>query len=166
MPRRPREVTLTEEDEREHSQDEGKEKVAKKGHMEHRRTTAWQQSSPSKAALQEKEVLELQKPSTGKVSLEQRSRWRNPWACSWLTLGLLFAAAALMGCIWQSFTTRQLDPKGAAMSYMASAFYHFPDFDTEHTRFATKYSLYLYREHGVDADDGRVWRPMVLYRTS
>jgi hypothetical protein len=26
------------------------------------------------------------------------------------------------------------------------------DFDTEHTRFASKYNLYLYRENGVDED--------------
>jgi len=38
------------------------------------------------------------------------------------------------------------------MSYMASSFIKFGDFDTEHTRFATKYSLHLYRELGVDED--------------
>lgn len=30
---------------------------------------------------------------------------------------------------------------------------HFANFDTEHTRFATKYSLYLYREQGIDEDN-------------
>lgn len=38
------------------------------------------------------------------------------------------------------------------MSYMRPAFAKFPDFDTEHTRFASKYSLYLYREGGIDED--------------
>lgn len=38
------------------------------------------------------------------------------------------------------------------MSYMRAAFAKFDDFDTEHTRFATKYSLYLYREGGIDED--------------
>lgn len=38
------------------------------------------------------------------------------------------------------------------MSYMRPAFTRFSDFDTEHTRFASKYSLYLYREGGVDED--------------
>ena len=51
-----------------------------------------------------------------------------------------------------SFLNRQQDPKGCAMSYMRPRFDRFPDFDTEHTRFASKYSLYLYREGGIDED--------------
>jgi len=51
-----------------------------------------------------------------------------------------------------SFHHRQLDPKGCAMSYMRPTFIHLPDFDTEHSRLASKYSLYLYREAGVDED--------------
>lgn len=31
-------------------------------------------------------------------------------------------------------------------------FFNFADFDTEHTRFASKYSLHLYREVGFDED--------------
>ena len=38
------------------------------------------------------------------------------------------------------------------MSYMRTSFLRFSDFDTEHTRFATKYSLYLYREGEIDED--------------
>jgi GPI inositol-deacylase len=38
------------------------------------------------------------------------------------------------------------------MSYMASSFVRFDNFDTEHTRFASKYTLHLYRELGVDED--------------
>jgi hypothetical protein len=44
------------------------------------------------------------------------------------------------------------------MSFMASSFVRFTDFDTEHTRFATKYSLHMYRELGVD-EDPRVSEP-------
>lgn len=36
------------------------------------------------------------------------------------------------------------------MSYMRPSYTRFAEFDTEHTRFATKYSLYLYREQGID----------------
>jgi len=61
-------------------------------------------------------------------------------------------AAALLFMIAQSFLTRQLDPNGCAMSYMRTSFVRFPDFDTEHTRFASKYSLYLYRELEIDED--------------
>lgn len=38
------------------------------------------------------------------------------------------------------------------MSYMRPAFAKLEDFDTEHTRFASKYSVYLYREVMVDED--------------
>ena len=31
-------------------------------------------------------------------------------------------------------------------------FIKFADFDTEHTRFASKYSLHIYREGGFDED--------------
>jgi len=61
-------------------------------------------------------------------------------------------ATILTTTIIQAFLTRQLDPKGCAMSYMRPSFTKFEDFDTEHTRFASKYSLYLYRESGVDED--------------
>lgn len=33
---------------------------------------------------------------------------------------------------------------------MSPSFLHMVGFDTEHTRFASKYNLYLYREAGVD----------------
>jgi hypothetical protein len=38
------------------------------------------------------------------------------------------------------------------MSHMSPVYLKAKDFDTEHTRFASKYNLYLYREHGVDED--------------
>lgn len=38
------------------------------------------------------------------------------------------------------------------MSFMAPMYAKLSGFDTEHTRFASKYSLYLYREGGVDED--------------
>ncbi len=82
-----------------------------------------------------------------------RCRPRSPWSCSSLTLVTTAVAALLLYLIIHSFQTRQLDPKGCAMSYMrAPKFVKFTDFDTEHTRFASKYSLYLHREPGVDED--------------
>ncbi|KAH7385541.1 PGAP1-like protein-domain-containing protein [Phaeosphaeria sp. MPI-PUGE-AT-0046c] len=77
---------------------------------------------------------------------------RNPWSCSIYTLATTvvgFAAAFLMV---QSFLTKQLDIKGCEMSYMRPMYSKFDDFDTEHTRFASKYSLYLYREYGIDEE--------------
>jgi glycosylphosphatidylinositol deacylase len=60
-----------------------------------------------------------------------------------------FALLLLMAL---SFLTRQLDTKGCEMSYMRPAYIKFDSFDTEHTRFATKYSLYIYREGSIDED--------------
>ncbi|RDL35708.1 uncharacterized protein BP5553_06320 [Venustampulla echinocandica] len=82
----------------------------------------------------------------------RRSRFRSPWAISLLTL--LVAALGLfsLGSIIHSFTNRQLDTKGCRMSYMRPSFAKLSDFDTEHTRFASKYSVYLYREGMVDED--------------
>lgn len=85
-------------------------------------------------------------------SQRRRAKLRSPWACSMLTFFTTLLAGVLAALIARSFLTRQLDPKGAAMSYMRPAFVKFPEFDTEHTRFASKYSLYLYREGGIDED--------------
>ncbi|EKG14077.1 PGAP1-like protein [Macrophomina phaseolina MS6] len=92
----------------------------------------------------------------------RRSRWRNPWSISTLTLSITVAAFVALFAIVQSFFTRQLDPKGCDMSRMWAAFVKYDDFDTEHTRFASKYSLHLYREGGID-EDTRVKGVPVLF---
>ena len=83
---------------------------------------------------------------------KRRSQLRNPWACSLYTVLATLLGFALLALMVESFLTKQLDVKGAEMSYMRPIFSRFSDFDTEHTRFASKYSLYLYREGGVDED--------------
>jgi hypothetical protein len=83
---------------------------------------------------------------------KRRSRLRNPWACSVFTVVTTLLGFGLLALMMYSFTTRQLDTKGCEMCYMRPAFVKFTDFDTEHTRFASKYSLYLYREGGIDDD--------------
>jgi hypothetical protein len=80
------------------------------------------------------------------------TRLQNPWRCSFLTLATSISAIVLLLTIVNSFLHMQQDPKGCAMSYMMPMFARFSDFDTEHTRFASKYSLYMYREGGVDED--------------
>ena len=91
-----------------------------------------------------------------------RSRPRSPWSCSFLTLLVTMTAVALLLGSYRSVVSRQRDVPGCRMSYMRPAFAKFNDFDTEHTRFASKYSLYLYREGGVD-EDTRVSRGENLY---
>jgi hypothetical protein len=75
---------------------------------------------------------------------------RGLWSISLLTLLTALLGITILGGIIGSFVTRQSDPKGCRMSFMRPSYVPFTEFDTEHTRFATKYSLYLYREQGVD----------------
>ena len=77
-------------------------------------------------------------------------RSKSPWSCTLLTLACTFIGISLLLSVIHSFATRQLDPKGCHMYYSKPIFTQFADFDTEHTRFASKYSLYLYREGEFD----------------
>lgn len=86
---------------------------------------------------------------------KHRPRLRSPWSCSFLTIATTLVAFTILATIGRSFLSSHIDPKGCHMSFMAAAYAKFEDFDTEHTRFASKYSLYLYREGGID-DDSRV----------
>jgi glycosylphosphatidylinositol deacylase len=86
---------------------------------------------------------------------KQRVGRKNPWACSPYTIVASLLGFGAMALMAQSFLTRQMDSKGCVMSYMRPTYLKYDDFDTEHTRFANKYALYLYREGGID-DDSRV----------
>lgn len=77
---------------------------------------------------------------------------RNAWSIPILVLIASTLGMSLLYAILQSLVSRQPDPKGCRMSYMRPSYVSFTEFDTEHTRFATKYSLYMYREQGVDQD--------------
>lgn len=82
----------------------------------------------------------------------RRSRARSPWKCSLLTISVTVLSALVLVFIVHAFLTRQLDPKGCDMCWSRPIYIKFSDFDTEHTRFASKYNLYLYREGGFDED--------------
>lgn len=82
----------------------------------------------------------------------RRPRSRNPWAIGLLTLLVSIVGLGLLATILNSSATRCLDGKGCIMSYMRPSYHKLSDFDTEHTRFGSKYSLYLYRELEVDED--------------
>ncbi|XXG99157.1 hypothetical protein Hte_005492 [Hypoxylon texense] len=75
----------------------------------------------------------------------------SPWSISFLTLFTSTLGIGLLLSVIYSAATLHCDPKGCRMSWMSPAYHKFDDFDTEHTRFATKYSLYLYREQGFDS---------------
>ncbi|KAF2010385.1 GPI inositol-deacylase [Aaosphaeria arxii CBS 175.79] len=93
---------------------------------------------------------------------KHHSKLRNPWACSVNTVLATLLGFGLLALMMHSFFNKQLDTKGCEMSYMRPMFAKFDDFDTEHTRFASKYSLYLYREGGIE-DDTRVKGVPVLF---
>ena len=95
-------------------------------------------------------------PSCSTVAEVQHRAWskrlRNPWACSPYSLITTLLGLAVVALMAQSFLTKQLDVKGCEMAYMRPMYERYRNFDTEHTRFASKYSLYLYREGGIDED--------------
>ena len=106
--------------------------------------------------------LQITKPVIQDETLEKmpglpstrRFRRQSPWACSLRTIiATLFSAVSFIA-IYHSFKTRQLDPKGCEICYMSPVYVHLKDFDSEHTRFASKYSLHLYREQGIDDFEG------------
>ena len=88
---------------------------------------------------------------------KRRILFRSPWAISLTTLASALVGLGFLALILNSLVTRQIDPKGCRMSYMRPSYAKLKDFDTEHTRFASKYSLYLYREQGID-DENKVGR--------
>lgn len=83
---------------------------------------------------------------------KQRLRLRNPWSSSIYTVATAVLGFAALYLMINSFLTMQLDTKGCEMAYMRPTYSKFDNFDTEHTRLAGKYSLYLYREWGVDEE--------------
>ncbi|EPQ65453.1 Bgt-102 [Blumeria graminis f. sp. tritici] len=93
------------------------------------------------------------KMSESRYDLQIRSRYQTLRSISLLTFITTVAAISSLASIIYSFSTRQVEGKGCRMSYMRPSFIKFSDFDTEHTRFASKYSLYLYREGGVDENN-------------
>ena len=93
----------------------------------------------------------------------RRTRARSPWACSLLTISVTASSALVLLFIVHAFLTQQLDPKGCDMCWSRPIYIKFSDFDTEHTRFASKYNLYLYREGGFD-EDPKVGVSMKLFQ--
>ncbi|KAK4157252.1 GPI inositol-deacylase [Chaetomidium leptoderma] len=99
----------------------------------------------------ERQTKEMEKAPETKL-LGRRPQWRSPWAVTFLALVVSIVGLGFLFAVLHSSVTRQIDPKGCRMSYMRPSYAKFNDFDTEHTRLASKYSLYLYREQGVDHD--------------
>ncbi|KAF2154402.1 putative GPI maturation protein [Myriangium duriaei CBS 260.36] len=116
---------------------------------DHITSTANPSASPSAQGPAHSKLAAEMIPDPG---YKHRPRLRSPWSCTPLTLFTTLFAAFILATISRSFLATQIDPKGCLMSYMRAAFAKCEDFDTEHTHLASKYSLYLYREAGIDED--------------
>ena len=80
----------------------------------------------------------------------RKTRAQGPF--TWRPLVLITTLVALLslGFIVYSSLNFQIDSQGCVMSMMSPTYLKLSGFDTEHSRFASKYHLYLYREEGVD----------------
>lgn len=126
--------------------------------------TNWKPAQAPNGSLEEHKALQsavISVPSVQATGIDKmvdsrlhtrRSRFRSPWSTSLLTLVTTAFAIISIFTISHSFLTRQLDSKGCHQSWMRPSYAKLEDFDTEHTRFASKYSIYLYREQLVDED--------------
>ena len=79
-------------------------------------------------------------------------RPRSIWWSSYVNLIITTIAAATLLVIVRAFLTRHLDLKGCDMCWSRPMYIKYADFDTEHTRFASKYELYMIKEGGIDED--------------
>lgn len=70
-----------------------------------------------------------------------------------LLLLVTLLATAFLFLVGYSFRLRQQDANACNMSYMYPSYRRLQGFDLEHTRFASKYSLYLYREKTIDLSE-------------
>lgn len=94
----------------------------------------------------------LDKDGTPAIGAGRKPRPSSPMAGRSLYLLTLFSIGFLV-LVSFSFHRRQQDVKACAMSFMYPAYRRLHGFDLEHTRFAPKYSLYLYREQTIDLSD-------------
>ena len=119
-------------------------------------------AEPPVINMPSKEAIAADKMAEPRLIM-RRSKLSSPWSCSLLTVVTTALAALSLFSIMHSFVGRQLDEKGCRMSYMRPSFAKLSEFDTEHTRFASKYSVYLYREGMID-EDTKVRRNLLICR--
>ncbi|KAJ5536768.1 hypothetical protein N7513_009954 [Penicillium frequentans] len=113
------------------------------------RTPSSQPSSDTKPMPLGSPRLPMEAPSPEGRRARQ-SRQRSPWSSSILTVCTTFVAIAFLLSIVRSFVGRHTGGDGCGVPMMSPTFIRMVEFDTEHTRFASKYNLFLYREEGVD----------------
>jgi hypothetical protein len=118
--------------------------------MPHQAQTPIRQSPLEEESMAVEETSSLLLRSPNKPNLRDGRVRIRPRGCSLVSFFLACLSVAFLGLVAHSFLNLQRDPKGCKMSFMYPSYAKLRDFDTEHTRFATKYSLYLYREQKMD----------------
>lgn len=106
-----------------------------------RRTLSSPESSPSPPSS----------PSTSRAILPRRYRMLK--LSRLVTFLLVLFSLSSVYIMLDSFQHYQRDVSGCQTSYMRPEYIKQTGFDSEMTRFAGKYGLYLYREKGVDFTD-------------
>lgn len=104
----------------------------------------------SESAKQQSLNRDVKSSPSPRPSSDKPGSRRGPWFTTISVALIALLGLSLLGTVLHSLSTRQLDAKGCRMSYMRPSYIKYSEFDTEHTRFASKYSLYLYREQGKD----------------
>ncbi|CAG8456911.1 17514_t:CDS:2 [Acaulospora morrowiae] len=126
-------------------------------------------TSPEKLSLQGKNHTtasasvvspskKLQKPSAT-TSMQSPSALSS---CSYPIMIILFITVILLGVTFDSFLYYQKDPIGCEVSYMYPTYLRQDGFDSEQTRFAGKYGLYLYRDSSYDRNDQPIGIPALF----
>ncbi|KAK9467697.1 PGAP1-like protein-domain-containing protein [Lipomyces arxii] len=82
------------------------------------------------------------------VSRYLNKRWIHRG--SYMTITVVLFSAVVIATIIYSAVTQQLESKGCKPIWSAPSYARIKSFDTSHTRFASKYSLYLQREQQLD----------------
>ncbi|EEH42269.1 GPI inositol-deacylase [Paracoccidioides brasiliensis Pb18] len=115
------------------------------------KTTHSSRTTPEKITMPfESQIFSSTTDNSMEEQRIRRFRMRSPWSCSLLMLSLTVLSAVAFFGIVHSYMTRQIDPQGCKTPRMMPTYIKLIGFDTEHTRFASKYGLYLYRERTVD----------------
>ncbi|CEI99970.1 hypothetical protein RMCBS344292_14042 [Rhizopus microsporus] len=102
-------------------------------------------------------------PSSPRIrSIPLPRLYRLEGNCKVYILLLTLFSIMSIGIILDSFLHHQRDVSGCRESYMRPQYIKQTEFDSEMTRFAGKYSLYLYREKGVDLADQPTGVPVLF----
>lgn len=109
--------------------------------------TSGAKSAPDMIAVGSRQLYMEGSPEAQRA---RQFRMRSPWVFSIMTLSTALAGILILLAIMHSFVHRPVGADGCEVPVMSPTYLKMIGFDAEHTRFASKYNLFLYREEGVD----------------